>query len=73
MQTFFQDLQFAARLMRKNPRFALIVVLTVALGIGANTAIFTLVDYVMLRALPVHAPVFVRSPAIQRLPGSAPA
>ena len=55
MQTFFQDLQFAARLMRKNPRFALIVVLTVALGIGANTAIFSCLNG-FLRPLPVPSP-----------------
>jgi hypothetical protein len=69
----FADVRYAFRLIVKNPAFSAVAVLSLALGIGANTAIFTLVDYVMLRALPVHAPVFVRSPAIQRLPGSAPA
>lgn len=55
MHTFFQDLRLAARQMRKSPRFALIVVLTVALGIGANTAIFSCLNG-FLRPLPVRSP-----------------
>jgi predicted permease len=55
VHTFLQDLQFAARQMRKNPRFALIVVLTITLGIGANTAIFSSTNG-FLRPLPVHSP-----------------
>jgi predicted permease len=51
-----QDLAYAWRSTRRNPGFALVVILTLALGIGANTAIFTLVDAVLLRKLPVREP-----------------
>jgi len=51
-----QDLKLALRLFWKNPAFSAIVVLTLALGSGANTAIFSLLDQVMLRALPVERP-----------------
>jgi predicted permease len=51
-----RDLGFAARTLRRNVVFTTIVVLTLAIGIGANTAIFTLVDAVLLRRLPVQDP-----------------
>ena len=51
-----QDLKYGARQLRLNPGFTLTAVLSLALGIGANTAIFTLVDQIVLRLLPVHNP-----------------
>jgi predicted permease len=56
LESFLQDVRFGLRMLRKNPGFTAVAILTLALGIGANTAIFTLIDSVMLRPLPVKEP-----------------
>jgi predicted permease len=56
LETPWQDVRYGARMLWKNPSFTLTAVLSLALGIGANTAIFTLVDQIVLRLLPVPNP-----------------
>src|SRR5919108_1243448 len=59
MSTFFQDVRYAGRVMRCQPGFAAIVIITLGLGLGANAAVFGVIDALMLRPLPL--------PGIERL------
>jgi predicted permease len=56
MHSFLQDIRFGGRMLRKNPGFAIAAIFTLALGIGGNTAIFTITSSVLLKALPYQAP-----------------
>jgi len=56
LDTLWQDLRYGARLLRANPGFTAVAILSLALGIGANTAIFQLLDAVRMRSLPVQDP-----------------
>src|SRR5437764_2078823 len=70
LETLFQDLRFAFRMLRKNPAFTAVAVLTLALGIGVNTAIFTAFDALALRPRHVRDPA--RLAAVSRItPGEA--
>src|SRR5438477_4484701 len=69
MHTLFQDLRFALRTLRKNMMLTLVIVASLAIGIGANSAIFSVVDALLLRPLPYPEPdrlaaVWLHSPAI---------
>ncbi len=56
LEAMLQDLRFAVRMLRKSPGFATVAILTLALGIGANTAIFSLLNTIMLQSMPVRNP-----------------
>ena len=56
LENFGRDLRYAARMLGRNPGFSAVVILTLALGIGANTALFSLVNAALLKSLPVKDP-----------------
>jgi len=69
VESTVQDLKFGARVLRRNPAFALVAVLSLALGVGANTAIFQLINTVRLRALPLPHPEQLASMRVYNPPG----
>ena len=82
LDAMLQDIRYALRALRTSPGFACVAILSLALGIGANTAIFSLIDAVMLRYLPVSHPeelvqvtagtqAYLSNPVWEQLSGTA--
>ena len=79
LSAFFQDLRYAARMLRKKPGFAAIAIGTLALGIGANTAVFSVINAALLTPIPVPSPDHVamvwtenKARGLKNLPASVP-
>jgi putative ABC transport system permease protein len=70
MATLFQDLRYGIRMLRRSPGFTAVAVMSLALGIGANTAIFQLLDAVRLKSLPVRAPQELAEVRIEDMTGA---
>jgi len=70
MHTFIQDLRYGIRMLRRSPGFTTVAVLSLALGIGANTAIFQLLDAVRLRSLPLRDPQALAEVRIEDMTGA---
>jgi hypothetical protein len=70
MYTVLQELRYALKQLFKNPGYSVVVILTLALSIGANTAIFSVLDAILLRPLPYPEPQRLGS-LMQRMSGSA--
>ena len=72
LATFWQNLRYVVRVLAKNPGFTTVAILSLALGIGANTAIFTLINALLLRELPVRQPERIVQLSLLRHDGKLP-
>jgi hypothetical protein len=70
METLMQDIRYGVRMLMRNPGFMIVAIITLALGIGANTAIFSMVDGILLRPLPVQDPAQITVLAFQQQKGN---
>src|SRR5271154_4685341 len=70
MGTLMQDIRYGVRMLLRNPGFMIVAAITLALGIGANTAIFSMIDGILLRPLPVQSPEQIVVPAFEQQKGN---
>ena len=70
METLIQDIRYGVRMLTRNPGFMIVAIITLALGIGANTVIFSMVDGILLRPLPVQDPAQMTVLAYQQQKGN---